>query len=224
MSVTCIIPARGGSKGIPRKNLQLVGGIPLIDRAIKTVMESGVADSVFVSTEDPEIAAHAVSSGAEHVPRPEILATDEASSESALLYSLDALGVTDGLLLFVQTTTPLLQPEDLHRLLEAKEDFDSCLTVTESHGFVWRETADGSLTGVNHDPLMRKRRQESTNHEFLENGAAYLVSVNGFIQARHRFFGRIGYSIMPRIRSLEIDSPEDLVLVNHVLATLPARS
>jgi N-acylneuraminate cytidylyltransferase len=60
------------------------------------------------------------------------------------------------------------------------------------------------------------------NKEFLENGAAYLMSVEGFFRARHRFFGRIGYSVMPRIRSLEIDSPEDLLLANHVLATLSA--
>lgn len=221
MSVTCIIPARGGSKGIPRKNLQLVGGVPLIDRAVNTVIESGIADVVFVSTEDPEIASHAVASGAKHVPRPEHLADDHATSESALLYSLETLGIIDGLLLFVQTTTPLLQPADLRKLRESMDDFDSCLTVTESHSFIWRETSDGSLEGVNHDSNVRKRRQDLTNKEFLENGAAYLMSVNGFVRAQHRFFGRIGYSIMPRSRSLEIDSPQDLVLANQVLAALP---
>ena len=222
MSITCIIPARGGSKGITRKNLQLIGGVPLIDRAINTVITSGVADAVFVSTEDPEIASHAVAMGAQHVPRPADLATDHASSESALLYSLETLKITDGLLLFVQTTTPLLQPEDLRKLVNSMEGFDSCLTVTDSHGFLWRETPDGSLEGVNHDPHLRMRRQDMVNREFLENGAAYLMSVKGFFRARHRFFGRIGYSVMPRIRSLEIDSPEDLLLANHVLATLLA--
>ncbi|MGA1387223.1 MAG: hypothetical protein ACO33D_02730 [Ilumatobacteraceae bacterium] len=73
---------------------------------------------------------------------------------------------------------------------------------------------------MNHDPLVRQRRQEISKREYLENGAAYLMSVNGFLRMRHRFFGRIGYSVMPRIRSIEIDSPEDLLLANQIYATL----
>jgi CMP-N-acetylneuraminic acid synthetase len=220
MSITCVIPARGGSKGIPRKNLQHVGGLPLIDRAILAVVQSGVASAIFVSTEDSEIASRAIACGAELIQRPESLATDEISSENVLLHALETTGIQEGRLLFVQTTTPLLEPDDLRSLVSSTEGFDSSLTVTESHAFVWRESNDGRLSGVNHDPLVRQRRQEISKREYLENGAAYLMSVNGFLRMRHRFFGRIGFSVMPRIRSIEIDSPEDLLLVNQIYATL----
>ena len=223
MSVICIIPARGGSKGIPRKNLQEVGGIPLIDRAIQTVTNSAVADHIIVSTEDAEIANHATQLGATHVQRPIELATDEATSESVLLHTLQALGVTAGDLLFVQTTTPLLYSSDLQDLVKNHAGYDSSLTVTESHGFLWRSTTDGSLTGVNHDPQKRLRRQDIDGAEYLENGAAYLMRIEGFIAARHRFFGRIGCSIMPRSRSVEVDNMDDLLLVRLIDKALAER-
>lgn len=216
MSVICIIPARGGSKGIPRKNLQQVGGLALIDRAIQTVTSSGVADHIIVSTEDAEIASHATRLGAAHVQRPIELATDDATSEGVLLHALQTLGAIAGQLLFVQTTTPLLFPSDLRNLVENHVGYDSSLTVTESHGFLWKSTMDGSLTGVNHDPRTRLRRQDMDGAEYLENGAAYLMGIEGFIAAQHRFFGRIGCSIMPRSRSIEVDNLDDLLLVRLI--------
>lgn len=224
MSLICVIPARGGSKGILRKNLQLVGGVPLISRAVQTVISSGVADKVVVSTEDAEIAEHAVACGATHVLRPDELATDEATSEDVLLHALGALGVTTGRLLFVQPTTPLLRSTDLQQLVDAHAGYDSSLTVAESHGFLWRSAADGSLTGVNHDARTRLRRQDLQETEFLENGAAYLMQVGGFLQARHRFFGKIGFSVMPQIRSIEVDTPDDLLLVQLIDTTLRGRT
>lgn len=217
MSVTCLIPARGGSKGIPRKNLQLLGGIPLIDRAISTVERSAIADHIVVSTDDPEIASRAIALGATHLERPSELATDEASSESVLLHSLESLKQTSGKLLFVQTTTPLLLPIDIVNLAEAQKGFDSCFTVSEWHGYIWREEEGVGLVGVNHDSMKRLRRQDSQHFEFLENGAANMMSISGFLKAQHRFFGRVGYSLMPRLRSIEIDTLEDLHLAESLL-------
>lgn len=216
MSVVCVIPARGGSKGVPRKNLREVGGVPLIDRAVLTVARSGVADEIVVSTDDDEIAARAASLGATLVRRPDELASDDASSESALIHALSTVGRTGGRLLFVQTTTPLLEPADLVALRDAHEGHDSSLTVSEFHGFLWRDGADRSLVGINHDARRRVRRQDLGHAEYLENGAAYLMDVAGFLAARHRFFGRIACSVMPRIRSLEVDDHDDLLLVRQV--------
>ena len=95
--------------------------------------------------------------------------------------------------------------------------------MTESHGFLWRSTTDGSLTGVNHDPQKRLRRQDIDGAEYLENGAAYLMRIEGFIAARHRFFGRIGCSIMPRSRSVEVDNMDDLLLVRLIDKALAER-
>lgn len=220
MTCVCVIPARGGSKGIPRKNLQLVGGRPLISRAIDTVLKSGIADAVYVSTDDPEIAEVSTYSGADIIMRPITLAEDHSTSEGALLHALDELRLSHGELLFVQATTPLLEPHDLIKLRSSLQGSDSSLTVTEFHGFLWRANGDGSLSGFNHDPLVRHRRQDLQSHEFLENGAAYLFGIKGFLNSRHRFFGRVGYTSMPRIRSVEIDTVEDLELVNHIYSTL----
>lgn len=217
-SVVCVIPARGGSKGIPKKNLQLLGGIPLIERAIRTVDQSGVADEIIVSTDDDEIAGIASVAGARIVRRPPELATDEASSEGALLHALAEAGVSDGNLLFVQTTTPLLQPVDLHNLRTAHQGFDTTITVTASHAYLWRLTPEGSIASVNHDSQNRLRRQDLGSVEFVENGAAQLLDVRGFLRAGRRFFGRIGYSVMPKLRSVEIDAYDDLLLARAVHA------
>jgi CMP-N-acetylneuraminic acid synthetase len=224
MTITCVIPARGGSKGILRKNLQLVGGVPLIDRAISTVAESGVADHIVVSTDDSEIASRATALGATYLSRPNELSSDSATSEDVLIHALDKLGVTTGDMLFVQTTTPLLEAADLRNLQQSHIGCDSSLTVTEWHGFLWRPTPDGSLTGINHNSNLRLRRQDRDHVELLENGGAYLMSISGFLRARHRFFGRIGYSLMPMLRSIEVDGPDDLALVQRIYQLLYLKS
>ena len=89
--VVAIIPARGGSKGVPRKNLRRVGGVPLIERAVRTASETDSIDLVVVSTDDDEIAAVSEAAGARVVRRPADISGDTASSESAILHALDVL-------------------------------------------------------------------------------------------------------------------------------------
>lgn len=216
MTTVCVIPARGGSKGIPRKNLQEVGGLTLVERAIRTVASSGTVEEILVSTDDPEIASVAVRCGAKHVRRPSDLATDDASSELSLIHALETLRITNGRLLFVQTTTPLLEPSDLVMLHNNHQGHDSSLTVCAFHGFVWQESSDGCLEGVNHSSRHRSRRQDLERSEYLENGGAYLMEIDGFLNSRHRFFGRIGYAVMPRLRSVEVDDLNDLNLVRQI--------
>ena len=111
-----IIPARGGSKGIKRKNLQRVGGVPLVARAIVAAQRCGEIDRVVVSTDDSEIAAVSEEWGAEVVRRPADLAGDQASSESALTHALGELqerGVDVGVIAFLQATSPFIDVEAL---------------------------------------------------------------------------------------------------------------
>lgn len=212
----CLILARGKSKGIPKKNLQTVGGIPLIRRSVDAARQSLLADRVFVSTDDPEIAECARAAGANVIARPDSLATDDATSESAVLHGLDELGLADGRVIMVQPTSPFLSGEDLTALALAARTHDSALTVTESHRFIWRGTPEGSLVGINHDHRVRLRRQDITFEEFAENGAAYAMDIAQFRSFKHRFFGRIGHVLMPAIRSLEIDEPADLAFANVI--------
>jgi YrbI family 3-deoxy-D-manno-octulosonate 8-phosphate phosphatase len=212
-SVWAVIPARGGSRGIPRKNLEKVGGLSLLHRTIAAAQSTRAVERVIVSTDDAEIAAHARRAGADVVMRPAELANDTASSESALLHVLDSeearSGKTPNILLFLQCTSPFIRSEDIAGLLERLDSqrADSALLVCPSHGFLWKSPDDA--TGVNHDKAVRLRRQDLAP-EYLETGAGYAMRTEGFRATQHRFFGKTVLHEMPSARALEIDTPDDL--------------
>ena len=210
-----LIPARGGSKGIPGKNLRMVAGAPLLAHAIRAARGAKCVDWVVVSTDDEAIAAAARTEGAGVVKRPAEISGDEASSESALLHALESLEQTDGcrpeLLVFMQCTSPLTLPEDVDAVVGAlvREGADTAFTAAPFHGFVWKRAADGEAVGVNHDKRTRPRRQDR-EPEYVENGAVYAMKAEGFREKKHRFFGRTVISVMPSERALDVDEPEDL--------------
>lgn len=216
-----IIPARGGSKGVPRKNVLPIAGKPLIAWSIETALASKYIDTVFVSTDDAEIANVVKHYRAEVIWRPAKLASDSASSESALLHALGELatqGIEPELLVFIQCTAPLTLPNDIDTAIEKfkKEQADSCFTATNFHFFIWHENLDGSMTGINHDKSFRPRRQDR-QPQLIENGAIYIMNVAGFKKAEHRFFGKTIFSLMPQERSFEIDEPVDFEIAEILL-------
>lgn len=213
MKCLAIIPARGGSKGIPRKNVRPLAGKPLIAFNIEQARLSRYVNRLVVSTDDPEIAAVAQQYGAEVVWRPAEISGDTASSESALLHVLEHLRQSEGyqpdVLVFLQCTSPLTLAEDIDGTVQALLDqgADSALAAIPFHYFVWRQ-ADGDAVGINHDKRSRPLRQER-QPQYLESGAVYAMLVDGFLQRRHRFFGRTALYVMPAERRLEIDDPVD---------------
>lgn len=219
-----IIPARGGSKGIPGKNLRPVGGIPLVARAIHAAARLA---RVVVTTDDAAIALEAARHGAQVVMRPAEIAGDTASSESALLHALETLRAEEGyapeVVAFLQCTSPFTRPEDVANCLSAvaEDGADSAFTGFRSFHFLWRRTPEGDAIGINHDKARRPRRQERAP-EFIENGAVYAFRHAGFLAARHRFFGRTAIVEMEPIRSLEIDDPADLLLAEALAPLLDA--
>lgn len=215
-----VIPARGGSKGVPRKNLRRVGGIPLIARAISAARAAERIDRVVVSTDDAEIAAVAREWGAEVIDRPADLAGDTASSESALLHAIGDLAARDviiDVLVFIQATSPFIDPADLDRAVErvASGESDCAFSAVESWGFLWRGGVDAgsSALGVNHDLRTRPRRQDRTP-EYLETGAFYVMDADGFRAAGHRFFGRVGVAVVPELHAIEIDTAVQLSIAD----------
>lgn len=222
MSTYAIIPARGGSKGIPQKNIRSFAGRPLLAWAITAVQQAPSINRLFVSTDDPQIAEIARQWGAEIIHRPPELATDTASSESALLHALQEWQAQEipwpEQLLFVQCTSPLLVADEIEGLvhLVAEEGYDTAVTMIPFHHFLWQETPTGSHQGINHDERTRLRRQERAP-EFLEIGAAYVMKTAGFWHAQHRFFGRIGRLIIPSYKATELDSPEDWLIAEQFL-------
>ncbi|MFE3827538.1 cytidylyltransferase domain-containing protein [Streptomyces sp. NPDC059092] len=223
MTVLAVIPARGGSKGVPAKNLAAVGGVPLVVRAVRACLAARRVTDVVVSTDDALIAEAARTAGAEVVLRPAAIAGDTATSEDAVLHAMDAYGATRGdggadnldVVLLVQCTSPFLTADDLDGVTGAvtEDGADTALTVAPTHGFVWRQDGAGRAEpdgyGVNHDKANRPRRQDRPQ-EYLETGAAYAMRADGFRAARHRFFGRTALVPTDPARVLEIDDPHDL--------------
>lgn len=205
-----MIPARGGSKGVPGKNLAPVAGVSLLGRAIQACRAAGNVDLVLVSTDDPAIAAEGERHGATVIRRPADLAGDTASSESAVLHALDQLDADPEVTLLVQCTSPFLRASDVAAAVERviTGAADAAFTAAPFHGFVWR-TNDGIARGINHEEAGRLRRQER-DPEFLEDGAVYAMRTRGLRDGGHRFFGRISLVPTDPDRVLEIDEPGDL--------------
>ncbi|MCQ6556982.1 acylneuraminate cytidylyltransferase [Streptomyces sp. C10-9-1] len=221
MTVLAVIPARGGSKGVPAKNLAPVAGVPLVARAVRACLDAPLVTHVAVSTDDPAIAAAARAAGAEVVHRPAAIAGDTATSESAVLHALDAHEALSGAparaVLLVQCTSPFVTAEDVQGVARAvvEDGADSAVTVAPFHGFLWREeppAAPGGRPGsggVNHDPAHRPRRQDRPQ-DLLETGAAYAMDAEGFRAAGHRFFGHTALVRTDPARVLEVDDPHEL--------------
>ncbi|MFJ8333536.1 cytidylyltransferase domain-containing protein [Streptomyces sp. NPDC094437] len=215
--VLAVIPARGGSKGVPAKNLAPIGGVPLVARAVRECRSTRLVTDVVVSTDDQAIAAAARQAGAEVVLRPAAIAGDTATSEAAVLHAMDTHEALHGapvdVVMLVQCTSPFLVREDVDAVAGAvaEQGADTAVAVAPFHGFVWRhadEAAEGGH-GVNHDKTFRPRRQDRPQ-DFLETGAAYAMDATGFREHRHRFFGRTELVRTDPARVLEIDDPHDL--------------
>lgn len=222
MKSICIIPARGGSKGLPGKNVLPLCGRPLIVWNILAALEACGEGDVFVTTDDAEIASVAGQHGARVIHRPAELAGDMASSESALLHALGEILLLKGVLpdhfLFLQCTSPLTTAEDIRSLVNRLESSgaDCAFSVTPSHRFLWKTAADGSAAGINHESSIRQRRQDM-EPEYAENGAIYAIRTQGFLEKKHRFFGKTVIHMMPEESSWEIDSPTDFQIAEVLL-------
>jgi YrbI family 3-deoxy-D-manno-octulosonate 8-phosphate phosphatase len=221
-STLAIIPARGGSKGIPRKNVLSVAGKPLLAWNIEAACAASRVNRVVVSTDDPEIAAVARRFGADVVDRPAEISGDRASSEAALLHVLEHLDASEGyrpeVVVFLQCTSPLTASEDIDGTIEAmeREGADTALAVIPFHYFLWKPDAAGGAVGINHDKRVRPMRQDR-EPQFLESGAIYVMKTDGFRETKHRFFGKTAMYEMPAERRWEIDDPVDLEIAEVLL-------
>jgi YrbI family 3-deoxy-D-manno-octulosonate 8-phosphate phosphatase len=229
--VVAIIPARGGSKGVPGKNLVTVGGRSLVARAIDACRRAGNIDQVFVSTDDDAIAAEAERYGASLIRRPADLATDQATSESALLHALDELGPAgDGatspqVVVFVQCTSPFIDPHALAAAVSrvASGDVDVAFSAVPTYEFLWSVAPDDSARlakGLNHDAAVRLRRQDR-QPDWRETGAFYVMDAAGFRAAQHRFFGRVAVEPVAEADAIEIDTPEQVEVARALARARP---
>ena len=225
-AILFLVPARGGSKRVPGKNLRPVGGIPLVARAVRVGFEAaralgGGAHRVVCSTDDPAIAAIAAAWGAEVIDRPASLAGDDATSVDVALHALSELSATAGpfaTLVLLQPTSPLLEPADVVEAVERHRAAGgrSVTSVVASHPTSWHHVrrTDGTL-----DPA-----SAPVGDAFLLTGGLHVIDPEDLRRSR-RFVDEgdtLGYEIGAD-RAIDVDEEIDLVLTEAVLAARPIR-
>ncbi len=212
-----VILARGGSKGIHKKNIMDFAGKPLLTWSILQAFDSGVVDTVYVSSDSDEILDVAVRYGAVAIRRPDELATDTTTSEAALTHALDQIhrerGTDPERIIFLQATSPLRESSDIAGAVRAFDDqhVDSLFSDAVLDDFcAWAEE-DGVLKGKTFDPWNRGRRQER-KPLYLENGSIYIFKPSLLRNTGNRLGGKIGRYSMPFWKSFEIDTLENAEL------------
>jgi len=219
--VVAIIPARGGSEGVWKKNLQKVGGVPLIARAVRAAKDAVLVDKVVVSSDDSEILDVAIGEGASiYYQTPEVSGPDDLQ-EKAILEWLDVTGRTEGTLAMLQCTAPFMTGTDIDGVIVEMDvkEADCCFAACRFQHFIWRHDGSRQAYGINHDSWTRQQRQ-NRHTEYLEAGSVYAMDIAGFLKHKHRFFGRIAIHQVNPSRVFEIDTYEELLLANRI-AGLP---
>ena len=219
MKIIALIPARGGSKGIPHKNIMQIAGKPLIGWSIDHAMDSKWIDHVLVSTEDDEIAEVAETFGAEVIDRPEELAQDDTPTEPVMLHVADELGWKFDYMVLLQPTSPIrpgtMLDMAITRMLTKRAD--SLLTLHREHGLRWgRDTIRGMWFPIDYSPGKRPQRQDFSPF-MVENGNLYVTSKEILKEKECRLGGHTLTHPIPRHWGLEVDEPDDVFLVEQVL-------
>jgi CMP-N,N'-diacetyllegionaminic acid synthase len=207
-----VILARGGSIGIPRKNVIDFAGRPLITWTISQVQEAGIT-RIYVSTDDEEIGRIAENSGAEIVARPTELAGDFASGDDAVIHVIVSLNLSpETIVVIPQITSPLRLPEHITETvsLVASGKADSVFSASRVDDICVWELTD-SPKSVTYDYQNRGNRQERPV-TVIENGSIYCTTVGAICSSGNRLSGRIRTSLMPKWAMPEIDEPEDVLL------------
>lgn len=211
--IVAIIPARGGSKGIPGKNIINFCGRPLIAWSIGQAKQSVLIQDVFVSTDDLKIEEVSRRLGAKVIWRPKILATDTASSESALIHALDRIELKQKVdaVVFMQATSPLRERFDIDNAVKLfyRQKADSLFSGSLLDDFCAWKKRGNRLKSFTYDHNNRKRRQKESPL-ILENGSLYIFTPEILRKIRNRLGGRITAFLMPSWKSFEIDTVMDI--------------
>ena len=220
-SVLGIIPARGGSKGIPRKNLVDLGGKPLIAWTIEAATASQTLDRLILSSEDDEIIATALEFGCE-VPfvRPASLAQDETAGAEPVIHALDALEATYSHVVLLQPTSPFRSVEDIDSCVKdcIESGAPACVSVTEAHAHPY--LTYGLDEGRVLHPLVQPRlvtRRQDLPPAYVLNGAVYVARAQWFRDTRTFLTEATLGHVMPAERSVDVDTQFDLRVARALL-------
>jgi N-acylneuraminate cytidylyltransferase len=212
------IPARGGSKSIPYKNIKLLCGKPLIYWSISALEKVDNIDEIVVATDSDKIEEMVLSFEFHKVKVYRRLAenaNDSATTESVMLEYIEKNNIQDDdIFILVQATSPLTETRHFLEALELcdKGKYDSLLTCVRNRRFFWNE--DG--TSNNYDYLNRPRRQ-NFNGQLMENGAFYINTVKNIKRTKNRLSGNICIYEMPEHTGIEIDEPDDWIVIEELM-------
>ena len=229
MRILCVVPARGGSKGVPRKNLRLVGGKPLLVWTLEQALSSRPAMDVVVSTDDEEIAEVARAAGA-LVPflRPPELARDTTPTEPVVRHAIAAARSADAApdaVMLLQATSPVRLPGTVSRAVAQLETtgVDSLVGVVPQAPFIWAQSTgpDAAPTAA-YDVTHRPRRQDLTaaTLRYRETGSLYLTRTWVYDELDNRIGGRVGLFVMDELEGIDVDTELDLEVADRTLAQL----
>ena len=216
-----VVPARGGSKGVPRKNLRAVAGHPLIEWSIRSGQESIHSKNIVVSTDDSEIAQIASLAGALVIALPTALATDSSQTELTMAHALDVVPDADSYshIVLLQPTTPIrrvgLLDQAIKKLLS--DSSDSLVGVVEISPFIWRGSTNDAIP--QYDVAQRPMRQSfvPSDLSYLETGTIYITTVNAFRESGCRVSGKTSLFMLNTDEGLDIDTEFDLKLADVIL-------
>ena len=215
-----IIPARGGSKRLPRKNVLDLCGKPLIAWSIEAGLKSHYIDKVVVTSDDDEILDISKKYGADTIKRPDELASDTSTTFDAIKHTIDNLNSYDYVVL-LQPTSPLRDEKHIDEAIEflEKKKAEAIVSVCEmEHSPLWSNTLDDSLSmkGFLRDEVLNKRSQDLEKYYRL-NGAIYICKIKKLLEEKSFFFkGDIFAYVMDRKSSIDIDEEIDYELAKII--------
>jgi len=212
--IVALIPLRGGSKSILKKNIKFICGRPLCAWVLEAAVNSELIDSVYVSTDSKEIADVVVglNMGIKIIERPSNLSTDKATTESVILHAMEIIPFDK--VVTIQATSPLLETLDIDRALIdfEKLKYDSMLSAVRMKRFFWTENG----LPINYNPISRPMRQDFKG-TFMENGAFYITKRSVLKNLKCRIGGVVGIFEMDEKTAVEIDEPDDWTIVERLL-------
>ena len=212
MKIVSIITARGGSKGIPKKNIIDLSGKPPVYYSIKASKNSNV-DETWVSTEDEEIKKVSIECGAKVIDRPKELADDIIHPDASIIH-LSKYDDFDWVV-FIHPTSPLIKSEYINNGIEMIKtgEYDSVFSGTKEH---WIPRWDKNIKPIDWDIYNRPRRQDRPEL-YIENGMFYITNRESLISSGLRYSGKMGIVDIPLKDSFQVDSLEDLELIKRLL-------
>lgn len=228
--ILAIIPARGGSKGILRKNLVDIGGKPLVAHTIGHAQAARDIGRIVVSSDDDEILATAASYGAETSRRPDELSHDATLQEvdRLLIWTVQELEKAGGsfdIVLLLYPTAPLRDVPSVDKAVDmvSNQGYDSVLSVYHDTRYLWATEGD-TIAPANYDPCNRMPRQKEVWNQWAENKAIYVMKRDLLMTSGCRLGGRMGYVEMEKWRSVDVDEHSDLLLARTLYQAMIADS